>query len=140
MTSQAGIRIALCVLVTCAGALGCKRRAPADPGPDVQITSESLRLRRSDPVPRTSPFFDGTKLSLVAARGETIAFVVHHRGNQATGVALAAAGITVRTWGVAGITARRASTPGIYGVTTGTGTYPDVLISNATQNPALVEI
>ena len=57
-----------CVFVTCAVALvtiGCKPHR-VDPGPDLQIASKSLHLRSSDPVPRTSPWFDGNSVSIVA--------------------------------------------------------------------------
>ena len=56
---------------------GCRDR---DPGPALQIVGESFRRRTSDPVPATSPWFDGTKVSIVAARGETIGIQVLHRG------------------------------------------------------------
>ena len=47
------ITVALCILVACA----CKK--PVDPGPDLQIVGESARFRSNDPLPRTSPWFDG---------------------------------------------------------------------------------
>lgn len=55
---------------------GCRR----DPGPALQIVGESIRRRASDPVPATSPWFDGTRVLIVAARGETVGLQVLHRG------------------------------------------------------------
>src|SRR3569833_119752 len=54
--------------------LGCKK--PVDPGPDLQIVGETLRLRPSDPVPRTSPWFDGHTVMLVAVCGVFLGLLV----------------------------------------------------------------
>src|SRR5688572_16523135 len=61
---------------TCATSPGCKRD---DAGPQVQIVSESIRLRISDPTPATSPWFDGARVSLLGARGEILGLQVVHR-------------------------------------------------------------
>src|SRR5690606_5164161 len=82
----------LCALVTCALASACKQRSAADPELALQIASESLRLRIGDPAPRTSPFFDGHTIDLVAARGETLAFQVLHRGGGTATLELAGEG------------------------------------------------
>ncbi|HEY5925087.1 MAG TPA: hypothetical protein VIV11_25570 [Kofleriaceae bacterium] len=119
---------ALCAIVTCALAPACKRSAPADPGADHQVLSEALRLRDTDPLPRTSPFFDGTTLRLVAARGETVAFQVRHRNPDTTWFHVKANGVSLRSYAMESVTAKRSSTRGIYGATHGAGRYPDSLI------------
>lgn len=133
---------ALCALVTCALSPACKPPAPPDPGPDLQIVSETLRLRVGDPVPGTSPFFDGTTVRLVAARGETLAFQVLHRNDGAATLQLAGDDLRVRGFDVAPAMVTRVSTAGIYGASHGVGAYPDVLRATdaPSTNPALFEI
>ena len=116
---------------------GCKK--PTDPGPELQIVGESERLRSSDPAPRTSPWFDGTKVSLVAARGETLGIQVLHRGGGP--VTLALAGATVHGFAVERVVVTRPST-GMYGGTRGPGAYPDELIASAAPatDPAYFQI
>ena len=101
-----------------------------------------MRLRVGDPVPRTSPFFDGYTVDLVAARGETIAFQVLHRGGGTAALHLAGDGIAVQGFAVRPAHAKRASTRGLYGATHGRGVYPDVLEPAAEPhtNPALFEV
>jgi hypothetical protein len=103
-----------------------------DPGPDLQIMGDSYRIRTGDPVPRTSPWFDGTKVSLVAARGETVGILVMHRGGGPVALTFAAIpntpdipNIAVRGFNVTPSVATRASTS-IYGGGR-TGSYPDTL-------------
>src|SRR5262245_745387 len=105
--ATATTRRALCVVATCAITPACDRHTPIDLGPDVQIVSEALRLRVGDPVPRVSPFFDGTTVKLVAARGETLAFQVLHRG--AGTAALHLDGVGVQGYAVAPVVVRRPS-------------------------------
>lgn len=132
----------LCALVTCALSPACKQRSAADPGPDLQIASEALRRRVDDPVPRTSPFFDGRTIDLVAARGETIAFQVLHRGGGTATLQLAGEGLAVHSYAVEPAVVKRPSTPGLYGPTLGAGAYPDLLHPDPepSTNPALFEI
>jgi hypothetical protein len=61
---------------------GCGRRdvGHRDLGPALQVIGESTRLRTIDPVPATSPWFDGARISLVAARGEILGLQILHRG------------------------------------------------------------
>src|SRR5262245_54465420 len=129
MASLANARtpLALCALATCAFALACKKQAPPDPGPDIQILSDALRLRTTDPLPNTSPFFDGTTLKLVAARGETLGFQVRHRQASDATLLIKANGVSVRGWIPSNVEVKRQSTAGIYGATRGAGSYPDVL-------------
>lgn len=133
-----------CALATCALALACKQHgAPADPGPDLQIVSEAYRARIGDPVPRTSPFFDGTTVTLVAARGETLAFQVLHRASGAVSLQLDdPTRIATRAYAVEPAIVRRPSTRGMYGASLGAGAYPDVLHASSapTSNPALLEL
>src|SRR6476646_6548567 len=70
----------------------CGSRAPD--GPRFQIVGESTRLRLGDPLPTTSPWFDGTTVTLAAARGEILGIqVVDLDGGAAS---LAIEGATVR--------------------------------------------
>jgi hypothetical protein len=67
----------------CALSPACKgheRHEHHDPGPDLQILGESARLRTTDPVPASSPWFDGARITLIAARGEILGIQVLHRG------------------------------------------------------------
>jgi len=126
---------ALCAIATCAFALACKRQPPPDHGPDLQFVSEALRPRATDSLPRTSPFFDGTKVTLVAARGETVGFQVLARNPAPTSLLIKANGVTVRTWSTLPAQVKRSSTKGMYGETRGTGSYRDVLVP-VTQSDA----
>ncbi len=128
-------RTIVAALVTVAA---CKK--PVDPGPDLQIVGETVRLRTGDPVPRTSPWFDGTRIRLVAARGETLGFQVLHRGGGPVTVALPKA--DVHTFAVDRAIAKRASSE-MYGTgMRGAGDYPDGLTETAapTTDPAYVTV
>jgi len=125
MTRQAtdrGVHV-LCALVTCALGPACK---PADRGPDLQIAGETLHLRPADPVPRTSPWFDGQRISLVAAQGETLGMQVLHRGGGP---------ITLTLPGATGFEVRRVHvvrpSTSMYGGSHGAGDYPDELVPAA---------
>lgn len=127
MTRQATDRAVhvLCAAVTCALLPACKR---TDPGPDLQIVGETLRLRPRDPVPATSPWFDGQRISLVAAHGETLGMQVLHRGGGP--VALALPGAEVAAFEVQRARVTRPSTS-MYGGSRGAGDYPDELVPAA---------
>ncbi|HEX5057961.1 MAG TPA: hypothetical protein VFV99_01320 [Kofleriaceae bacterium] len=88
--------------------------------------SEALRLRDGDPLPKTSPFYDGERIRLVAARGETIAFQVVTRTFADSSLIIKANGVSVRRWATLALQAKRASTS-MYGATLGTGWYRDRL-------------
>ncbi len=75
-------------------------------------------------MPARSPYFDGTHVTLVAARGETIGLEVLHRGGG--GVALAIDRAVVRGFAVTPVHVATASTE-MYGGSHGAGDYPDVL-------------
>src|SRR4051812_45365020 len=126
----------LCVFVTCAVLPACKH---PDPGPDLQVVGESLRLRSGDPVPKTSPFFDGKRVTLVAARGETLGIQVLHRGGGP--VTLALPGAKIAAYNVLPVKVLHASTE-MYGGGRGPGEYPDELTSAnpPTSDPAYFTI
>jgi hypothetical protein len=139
---------------------GCERHD----GPALQIVGESTRLRTGDPAPATSPWFDGTRVSLVAARGEVLGLQVLHRGGgpvalnlrpravRATGSGAAgaaagsatadgAAAVRVRGFAVELLEVRRPSTA-MYGGSHGAGWYPEGLSPAAVPatDPAYFEI
>ena len=89
-------------------------------------------------MPQTSPWFDGTKLSLHAARGEQLGIQVLHRGGGAVTLTLTAA--NVHGFEVEHEVAKRASSD-MYGGGTA-GTYPDGLTPSAAPatDPAYFEI
>jgi hypothetical protein len=91
-------------------------------------------MRVGDPVPRTSPFFDGRTVTLVAARGETIAFLVLHRATGRASLRIEGDGIATRGFAVEPAIVKSPSTRGMYGATIGAGAYPDLL--HATPDPA----
>jgi len=116
----------------------CKK--PIDPGPELQIVGETVRLRTGDPVPRTSPWFDGTRVTFVAARGETLGFQVIHRGGGPVTVTLAKT--TVHGYAVDRAIVKRGSSE-VYGTgMRGPGDYPDGLTETATpaSDPAYFTI
>lgn len=136
-----------CLAAASAWSLGCGHRDAArpDPGPALQVIGESSRLRTTDPTPATSPWFDGTRIALVAARGEILGFQVVHRGGGPVALALgpggAAPGVVVRGYAVDPVEVRRPSTA-MYGGSHGAGTYADGLSSAAvpTTDPAYFEL
>lgn len=104
------------------GLLACGR------GPALQVLGESTRLERSEPSPRRSAFFDGKKVSLRAARGETLGLSVRIGDGRARRVRLqlprnAAA---VSAFSVGSLEVKEPSTD-MYGPSQGKGVYPDVL-------------
>lgn len=125
---------ALCLAIT-----ACKRDHV--PGPDLQILGESTRVRAEDTVPATSPWFDGTKVSLIAARGETLGLQVLHRGAGTVALRIADPAVTIQAYDVDGYRVHRPSTA-MYGGTHGAGTYFDGLTPSTapSTNPAYLEI
>jgi hypothetical protein len=134
-------RSRLCWSVTAArsalllGLFACKA---ADPGPELQIVGESTR-RLGDPVPRESPWFDGTTVTLVAARGEPLGIQVLHRGGGPVTLAIAEA--RVAGFAVDAVVVKRPSTS-MYGGSHGAGSYGDGLTPAAAPatDPAYFEI
>jgi hypothetical protein len=117
---------------------GCKK--PVDPGPDLQIVGETLRLRPTDPVPRTSPWFDGHTIKLVAARGETLGVQVLHRTAGTSTLALAKT--QVHGFAVERVQVVHPSTSMYGGDSRGAGAYPDELVpaDAPATNPAYFTI
>ena len=127
----------LCAIATCALSPACHR---ADPGPVLQILGDDARVRSGAPVPRTSPYFDGQRVALVAARGEVLGLVVVHRGGG--DVSLDLPGARVALYDTLPVTVRRPSTQ-MYGGSLGPGAYADGLAAAAGaahSDPAYVEI
>jgi hypothetical protein len=121
----------------CAAAtIGCKR---PDPGPALQVLGESTRLRSDDPIPAQSPFFDGQRVAVRAARNETIGLTVWHRDTLP--VTIAVPGARVTSYATVAYNVVRPSTK-LYGGSHGAGMYPDGLVETAapTSNPAYFEI
>lgn len=125
----------MCLLATCALGLGCKR----DLGPALQVIGESEHVRSDEPFPTASPWFDGTRLTLVAAQNEVLGIQVLHRDGAA--VTLAIDGARVAGYTVDAFRVSRPSTA-MYGGSHGAGSYPDGLTASAapTSNPAYFAI
>jgi hypothetical protein len=135
-------------LLVAAGLVACGRDAPSKPKPDgadLMIVGESTRLRIADPFPASSPFFDGTTVKIIAARGETIGLQVLFRGERAVAARLDQPGISIRRSAIEPVMVTRASTV-LWGPTRGPGAYPDRLRRLApgdtasTAGPVLLEV
>lgn len=109
-----------CALAACGGG------ASAPAGPALQITTETVKLRRGDPLPATSAIFDGETVRLRAARGEVVGVAVWRRGAGAAAVRLEVEGARVEAFAVAHHQVRRGSTR-MYGPVDGRGAWPDRL-------------
>ena len=119
-------RLAIVALAIC----GCGSRSHAPPPPAVQVLGEVAV--RSDEVPQASPWFDGKRVQLVAARGETVGVSVYHRGGP---VRLAMENATVHGFAVHSLTVARPSTA-LYGGSRGAGDYPDELVAMGAPDTA----
>jgi len=104
--------------------VGCGSSAARDLGPSLQVVGESAGLRLEDPVATSSPWFDGERVTLVGARGETLGILVQHRDIAPTSLSIA--GTEVRGYAVDAFRVRRPSTS-MYGGSRGAGTYVDGL-------------
>lgn len=123
-----------------AGTSGCA--APAPEPPELTIVGESTRVRLESARPATTAWFDGQRVSLVAARGETIGLQVIGRAPHPTSLSLAVPGVRVAGFDVDSFVVRRPSTA-MYGSTQGRGTYPDALqpaSGTVTTSPAYFEV
>jgi len=107
--------------------------------PELQILGESARLRVGDALPPESPYFDGSRVALVAARGETIGIQVWHR--DAAPVTLELPGAQVEAFETRAYRVVRPSTA-MYGGSHGAGLYPDGLVAAhaPATDPAYFEI
>jgi hypothetical protein len=132
---------------TCASSPGCRRDRGRDPGPTLQVVGESSRLRITDRVPAASPWFDGARISIVAARGEIIGLQVLHRGGGPVALAFpsrdgaARPAVQVRGYAVDALEVVRPSTD-MYGGSHGAGRYADGLTPAAAPatDPAYFEL
>ncbi len=109
------------------------------------MVGESTRIRMEGPRAAKTAWFDGTRVSLVAVRGETLGFQVVLRTPAPITLTLDTVdGITASAFDVESFKVVRPSTA-MYGSTQGRGTYPDVLRPSATPgtsttNPGYFEI
>ncbi len=126
------------VLLACAGG-ACRHRDDESAKPELAVVGESTRWRAGDPLPKTTPWFSGGKITLAGARGETLGIQVFHR--TPAPVTLTVDGATVRGYAVKRTIVQRASTA-MYGPSHGVGAYPDELIYTAapSTDPAYFEI
>jgi len=132
------------VLVELVAAVAAVTGCGAQPGaqPELTVVGESTRVRLESPRSATTAWFDGHRVSLVAARGETIGLQVIARTAQPTTLAIDVPLVRVAGFDVDSFVVRRPSTA-MYGSTQGRGTYPDALrpASGAVvTNPAYFEI
>jgi hypothetical protein len=102
----------------------CGDAAPR--GPALQVVGESTKVRRGDPLPATSPFFDGAVVTLRAARGEILGLQILRAAPGAVEVALSIDGASVQAFQVDHLPVVRPSTS-MYGPSRGKGDYPDRL-------------
>src|SRR5512140_642154 len=137
--------LVVCLAGSCVLSPGCGHH---NVGPDLQIVGESTRLRITDPSPTTSPWFDGSRITLVVARGEVVGLQILHRGGgpvtlrfPAAAGASASPAVQVRGYAVEAFEVRRPST-GMYGGSHGKGSYADGLTPAAepATDPAYVEL
>ena len=133
------VRIALALVPI--AALACRRETAPTPAPpsasgqELQIVGESTRLRLEDPWPAASPWFDGARVTLVAARGETIGIQILQRPAAAVSLEISGPGLAIRGYAVESFEVSRPSTA-MYGGSHGAGTYADGLVVPASPSPA----
>jgi len=120
-------------------ALAACKHEPPKPPPELTVVGESTRLRMESTRSETSAWFDGARISLVAARGETLGLQVVSR--EAAPASLTLDRATVTGFDVDSFVVKRPSTA-MYGSTQGRGTYPDALrpAAKPSTNPAYFEI
>jgi len=127
------MRIAVGAILALAGC------GPRDRGPELQVVGESTRTRIEDPIPAHAPWFDGTRVTLIAARGETLGIQIRHRAGPVT---LAIEGAQVRGFAVEAFAVSRPSTS-LYGRRNrDSGRYADALdpMPAPATDPAYFEI
>jgi hypothetical protein len=118
------------------GTTACARR-----GAELAIVSECASLRREDQLPATSPLYDGVRVRLRAARGETVALQVRTRGHGAATRLALPAPARVDAFALQWLNIRQPST-GMYGPSRGAGGYADPLRPSAqpVQGEALFDV
>lgn len=116
---------------------GCRDGRGSSPTA-LQIVGESVRLRLGDPLP-SSPWFDGARLAVTAARGEIIGLQIFHGGGPVR--LQVPSTIRARTYAVEAFDVVRPSTA-LYGGSQGAGRYPDGLVERDAPdtNPVYLEL
>lgn len=112
-----------CLLSAALGVAACQRT------PAWQVLGESTRLEAGRASPRRSALFDGERVHLRGARGETLSLVVRSADGHARRARLE---LPVDAAGVQGFVAQnlavREPSTDMYGPSSGAGRYPDVLV------------
>jgi hypothetical protein len=100
-----------------------------NPPPGLEVLPGAARLEQSRHSTSASPVFDGTKVELRGARGETLGLQVRVSDGRARTAELTLPDqiVEVTPFAVRGLEVREPSTD-LYGPSMGKGTYPDVLI------------
>ncbi|MGE0871051.1 MAG: hypothetical protein AB7P03_20980 [Kofleriaceae bacterium] len=131
------MRLVLAAVVV--GVLGCGRAA-APRSADIAVVGESTRTKLEAVTPATTPWFDGKRVTLVAARGETLGIQVLHT-KASSSLTLDDPAVTVRAFAVESFAVSRPSTA-MYGGSQGKGRYADALTpaGSPTTNPAYFEL
>jgi hypothetical protein len=111
-----------CLAISACLVVACRR------GPALQVLGDSTRLEAAAPSPRESSLFDGTRVRLFGARGETLGFQVRigDGRTRAVRIELPSHVARVTPFSVRSLEVKEPSTD-MYGPSTGVGTYPDVL-------------
>jgi hypothetical protein len=116
-------RSASCLLSAALVAAGCK------PSPSVQVLGDSTRLAEDRASPATSAIFDGERVRLRGARGETlgVSVRVHDGQTRSISLQLASEAAVVNGFATQSLEVHEPST-GMYGPSLGSGRYPDRLV------------
>ena len=103
----------------------CHRHRAPPPSAALAVVGDTTKLRREDPLPATSPIFDGKTVRLRGARGETLGLqVLTHRRDPAA--LTLAAPARVDAFAIHYLAVREPSTA-LYGPSGGAGAWPDPL-------------
>lgn len=139
-----GAGVAVLVALGAAACDGGARSAPSASSVQVaplQIVEGADRRASFEPVPTSSPIFDGQTVRLRAARGETVGVTVWQRPASPVTVELGGGGVVVRGFEVQWAAVRRPSTS-MYGKSRGVGRYLDGLSASAAPSgsPVYLEL
>jgi hypothetical protein len=105
---------------------GCARSR----GAALAVLTEGAALRRDDALPATSPIFDGTRVRLRAARGETVTLQLRTRSHAAVARLELPEPVRVAAFALQWLNVREPSTA-MYGPSRGAGVYADPLRPSA---------
>jgi len=97
--------------------------------PELQVVGDSVKVKAGEALPRASALFDGRRLELRAARGETLGVQVLQRrdGDSTLRLELPERVAHVQAFELRTLEVREPSTA-LYGESRGSGRYPDVLV------------